>query len=80
MLNANCMKGLMQHNQTFWMYNGVLGMSRKLLDQIDKGSEARRDLILIVKRDSHLMMERGNQTKQDALALVEKSLPSAVRK
>lgn len=80
MLNTNCMKGLRQHNQTFWMYNGVLGMSRQLLDQIDKGNEARRDLIVILKRNSQMMFERCNQTKLDALALVEKSLPSAVRK
>lgn len=74
------MKGLMQHNQTFWMYNGVLGMSRQLFEQIDNGIEARRNLIVILKRDSQLMFDRGNQTKRDALALVVKSLPSAVRK
>lgn len=80
LLNANCMKGLVQHNKTFWMYKGVLSMAKKHFEHITNATELKRTQIGMVKKNSQLLVRHAAQTKRDALALVEKSMPSKLRK
>lgn len=70
----------MQHNKTFWMFKGVLSMAKKHFEHISNATELKRTQIEITKRNSELLLQHADRTKNDALALVEKSMPSKMRK
>lgn len=80
LLNANCLKGLIQHNNTFWTFKGILGMSSRLLQQLTDANQHVSNIISILKTNVELLLDRSKEAEIEAIALIETSLPTAVRR